>query len=148
MKKIKVILFAGFILQISCNPKKEITIETESLPILEADSNAMKTNESNKFDASFPGGIEEWYKFISTHTNKNVPMDNNAKPGKYTVIINFIVSVTGDLKNVIAETKFGYGMEEEAIRVVKSSPKWVPAQSNGIKIISLKKQPITFLVKD
>lgn len=37
-------------------------------------------------------------------------------------------------------------MEEEAIRVIKSSPRWIAGLQNGHKVNAYKKQPITFVV--
>ena len=39
-------------------------------------------------------------------------------------------------------------MLEEAIRVVKRSPKWVPAEQNGRKVNSRFRQSITFTVAE
>ncbi|MBC7873898.1 MAG: energy transducer TonB, partial [Ferruginibacter sp.] len=40
----------------------------------------------------------------------------------------------------------GYGMEEEAIKVIKKGPKWEPAVQNGRQVKAYRKQPITFQV--
>jgi periplasmic protein TonB len=40
----------------------------------------------------------------------------------------------------------GKGMEEEAIRVIKKGPDWVPAIQNGRNVKAYRKQPITFVV--
>ena len=49
-----------------------------------------------------------------------------------------------DLK---ALTKLGYGMEEEVVRVIKLSDKWVPAMQNGRNVAAYKKQPISFIIE-
>jgi protein TonB len=64
------------------------------------------------------------------------------------VIIQFIVDLDGSLSEVKALTLHGFGMEEEAIRVIKAGPKWEPAIQNGRKVKAYRKQPITFLVSD
>ena len=43
-------------------------------------------------------------------------------------------------------TNHGYGMEEEAMRVIKKGPKWTPAVQNGRSVKAYRKQPITFQV--
>jgi protein TonB len=37
-------------------------------------------------------------------------------------------------------------MEEEAIKVIKRGPDWVPAIQNGRNVKAYRKQPITFVV--
>ncbi|MEQ1678624.1 MAG: energy transducer TonB, partial [Chitinophagaceae bacterium] len=44
-------------------------------------------------------------------------------------------------------TNHGYGMEEEAMRVIKKGPKWTPAVQNGRQVKAYRKQPITFQVQ-
>jgi hypothetical protein len=37
-------------------------------------------------------------------------------------------------------------MEEEVIRFLSKGPNWIPAQQNGHKVVSYRKQPITFVI--
>ena len=62
--------------------------------------------------------------------------ENGAKFGKYKVMINFVVMKDGTLTDFRPETKFGHGLEDEVIRVLKLSPKWHPAKKNNLKVIS------------
>jgi antitoxin component YwqK of YwqJK toxin-antitoxin module len=88
-------------------------------------------------------------KGFKSHLEKNlipsIGMDNGIKAGLYQVIINFVVDVDGSISNIVAETKFGYGLEAEAIRVIKNSPEWSPAVFFGIPVKAFRRQPITFL---
>lgn len=94
-------------------------------------------------DASYPGS---WVNFLQRNLDSQVPVENGAPPGNYTVIIQFIVDVTGTVSDVKALTNVGYGMEQEAIRVIKKSGKWKPAIQNGREVKAYRKQPITFQV--
>ena len=47
------------------------------------------------------------------------------------VYVRFIVRDNGDIANVEVERGIGGGCDEEALRVVKSMPKWIPATSEG-----------------
>jgi protein TonB len=53
----------------------------------------------------------------------------------------------GNISDVKGLTKHGYGMEEEAIRVIKRGPKWTPAIQNGRNVNAYRKQPVTFVVQ-
>ncbi|HTE28820.1 MAG TPA: energy transducer TonB, partial [Chryseolinea sp.] len=62
-----------------------------------------------------------------------------------TIVVSFKVDVDGRTSEVSAvEGPTIGGLRAEAIRVVKESGKWIPAQKNGHSISSYKKQPIRF----
>lgn len=88
--------------------------------------------------------IGNWTKFLLKYLNPNVPVENGAPAGRYTVIVQFVVDKEGNVSNIKALTKVGYGMEEEAIRVIKKATKWEPAIQNGYKVKAYRQQPITF----
>lgn len=96
-------------------------------------------------EASFAGN---WRKYLERNLNAAIPVQNGARTGSYTVIIQFIVDMDGNLSDVKALTTHGFGMEEEAVRVIKAGPKWEPAIQNGRKVNAYRKQPITFLVSE
>ena len=98
--------------------------------------------------AEFPGGLPAWSKYLERNLNRDLPVENGAPPGKYTVIVSFIVSKTGDISDVAAENDPGYGTKAEAIRVITKGPKWKPAVQNGRNVIYRHKQSITFQVSD
>nr|HVZ25667.1 energy transducer TonB [Sediminibacterium sp.] len=98
--------------------------------------------------AEFPGGLPAWQKYLERNLNRDLPVENGAPPGKYTVVVSFIVSKTGDISDVQAENDPGYGTKAEAIRVIQKGPKWKAAVQNGRNVIYRHKQAITFVVSD
>ena len=98
--------------------------------------------------AEFPGGLPAWTKYLERNLNRDLPVENGAPPGKYTVTVSFIVSKTGDISDVAAENDPGYGTKAEAIRVITKGPKWKPAVQNGRNVIYRHKQSITFVVSE
>lgn len=113
---------------------------------------APKTDDENKVftkvenEAEFPGGQGAWGNYLRKNLNANTPVDNGAPEGTYTVIVRFIVSKDGSISDVQPETKFGYGMEDEAAKIIKKGPKWKPALQNGRNVNAYRRQPITFVV--
>lgn len=99
-------------------------------------------------EASFKGGEGAWRKYLERNLNASAPVDNGANPGSYTVVVQFIVDKEGNISDVKALTNHGYGMEEEAVRVIKRGPKWEPAIQNGRQVKAYRKQPITFVVSE
>lgn len=99
-----------------------------------------------EIDASYPGGASAWRNFLERNLRGETPVDNGASPGTYTIIVQFVVDVAGNVSDVKALTNQGFGMEQEAMRVLKKSGKWKPAIQNGREVKAYRKQPITFQV--
>lgn len=99
-----------------------------------------------EIDAKYPGGATAWRNFLERNLHGEIPVDNGASYGTYTVIIQFVVDKNGNVSDVKPLTNFGFGMEAEAIRVIKKSGRWLPAIQNGEEVKAYRKQPITFQV--
>jgi TonB-dependent SusC/RagA subfamily outer membrane receptor len=97
---------------------------------------------------SFPGGITEWRKYLTKNLNSAVPVDSGAKAGIYTVKVKFLVHKDGSISSIEPLTKYGYGMEEEVIRVISKGPKWEPAKQNGRVVNAYHTQPVTFVITE
>ena len=112
-----------------------------------------KEDDENKIftkvevDAAFPGGDAAWSNFLQKNLNADVPVENGANEGKYTVVVKFVVSRDGSLSDISCETDPGHGMCAEAIRVIKKTKNWTPAIQNGRNVNAYRRQPITFLVE-
>lgn len=105
-----------------------------------------KIFEKVEIEASFKGGEGAWRKYLERNLNGNTPVDNGAPEGTYTVYVQFVVSKDGSISDVRPLTNHGYGMESEAVRVIKKGPAWTPAVQNGRSVNAYRKQPITFQV--
>ncbi len=125
-------------------------VEDKGSQITEAPKNDDEDKIFTKVEneASFPGGQTAWRRYLERNLNPSAPVDNGAPPGTYQVIVRFIVSKDGSISDVQAETKHGYGMEEEATKIIKKGPKWTPALQNGRNVNAYRRQPITFVVQD
>ena len=108
-----------------------------------------ENSESNEpfkkveIEAKFNGN---WENFLKRNLRAEVPVDNGAPPGRHTVIIQFVVDIDGTVSNIQPLTNLGYGMEEEAMRVLRKANKWEPAIQNGIPVKAYRRQPVTFEV--
>jgi hypothetical protein len=78
----------------------------------------------------------------------NVPVKHRAPEGLYTVVCSFVVLKDGTISEVMALNDPGYGVAEEAVRVLKKSPKWIPAMQQGKPVTYRQKQSITFEVSE
>lgn len=99
-------------------------------------------------EAEFPGGIQKWIRFLERNCDGQIASENGAPAGRHTVVIRFVVDEEGNVSNLVAMTNIGFGMEEEAMNVLKkaSKMKWKPAIQNGRNVKAYRSQPITFEV--
>lgn len=77
----------------------------------------------------FPGGITEFYKFIGKNFKMPAEVSKNKIEGK--VFMEFMVEKDGSLSEFKEIKGLGYGLGDEATRVLKLSPKWIPASKDG-----------------
>ncbi len=90
----------------------------------------------------FPGGMKVLGEFIRYYMQyPKEAMDNNIK-GK--VIIEFSVNLDGSTSDYKVTKSLGYGCDEEAIRVLKLLPDWVPGYQRGRAVLTKHKLPFTF----
>ena len=111
------------------------------------DDDENKIFDKVEIEASFPGGDSKWRQYLERNANGQVATDNGAPEGTYTTVVQFVVDKEGNISDVRALTNHGYGMEEEAMRVIRKGPKWTPAVQNGRQVKAYRKQPITFQVQ-
>lgn len=95
--------------------------------------------------ASFPGGEAKLYEFI--RNNVKYPQLAKETGIEGTVFVQFVVEKDGTLSNVQALRKIGGGCDEEAIRVVKSMPKWKPGSQRGRNVRCSFTIPIKFTLQ-
>ena len=77
----------------------------------------------------FPGGNDAIQKFIDDFGNFPYYAIKNHEEGK--VIVSFVVEPDGTLTDVIITKSVCNEIDQEAIRIVKLMPKWVPGKENG-----------------
>jgi hypothetical protein len=122
------------------------TVQTRSVPHNTVKGYKIFTDV--EVPAEFPGGLIAWGKYLRRNLDKEVVAKHSGPPGKYTVVVSFIVDSTGTLSDVEAMNDPGYGTKEEAVSVIFKGPKWIPARQNGIAVNSIRKQSISFYVTD
>lgn len=92
----------------------------------------------------FPGGDAEMTKFLQ----KNIiyPQFEKEKGISGTCYLTFLVEKDGSIADVkiVKGVNGGVGCDNEAVRVVKLMPKWIPAKKNGQAISFQYNLPIKF----
>ena len=121
------------------DPDAELTVEPVGngpKDVVEEDNEIYNT-AGIEVKPDFPGGIEKFYKFVAK--NYQTPEEEGLK-GK--VFVSFVVEKDGSLTDIKVIRDIGFGTGKEAIRVLKSCPKWTPGEQNGKKVRVLYSLPI------
>jgi protein TonB len=87
-------------------------------------------------------GMNGWMKFLQGNIRYPGLAAENGITGK--VLVSFIIEKDGQLSNIKVERGQGYGLDEEAIRVLKLAKAWKPGMQNGRPIRVKLTLPITF----
>ena len=112
--------------------------------------NTIKVNQDSVYKnpevmAMHPKGKDYLKTFIEQNLNPAVPVQNGAPEGKYTVQVALLFDTVGKISATVL-TNIGYGMEKEAMRVMKKLPQFIPARQNGIPVKSLQIVPVLFWI--
>lgn len=90
----------------------------------------------------FPGGIQAMMKFLST--NIKYPVEAQKKGISGRVIVQFVIMEDGTLDQAKVIRGVDPLLDEEALRVVKSMPKWKPGMDRGEAVKVRFTAPIMF----
>jgi protein TonB len=91
---------------------------------------------------SYPGGDAKMYEYLG----KNIKYPQIARESSIQgrVFVNFVVEPDGSVTNVKVLRGIGGGCDEEAMRVVKSMPKWKPGKQRGKAVRVSYTLPVVF----
>lgn len=93
----------------------------------------------------FGDSDEDLMRYLSVNTKyPPLALDNNIS-GK--VYVQFVVDKDGSVTGVKVLKSMGFGLDEEAMRVIKSMPKWRPGKQDGHPVAVLYQLPIQFRLK-
>lgn len=78
---------------------------------------------------SFPGGEAAMYEWLSKNINYPVIAQENNIQGRVTC--QFVVGRNGEIEDVKVVRGVDSSLDKEAVRVIKSMPKWIPGRQGG-----------------
>ncbi len=90
------------------------------------------------------GGIAAFYKYVAE--NLNYPNSARRLGVSGNVFVQFVVEKDGKITDVNAIRGVGAGCDEEAVRVIKSSPVWNPGKQRGRAVRVRMVVPIRFVL--
>jgi len=113
---------------------------TSSAPIEEEEDNVVFQVVEKM--PSFPGGDAALFKFLNENVKYPVIAQENGVQGR--VICQFVVNRDGSIVDVEVVRSVDASLDKEAIRVIKSMPKWSPGQQRGKPVRVKYTLPVNF----
>ncbi len=99
-------------------------------------------SDVEEIPAEFPGGQQALYRWLGQHLHyPDVAKYNNIQ-GK--VVVSFVIEKDGSIGRVTVIRSKDPNLDKEAVRLIKSMPRWTPARYNGQPISSQMNIPINF----
>lgn len=78
---------------------------------------------------SFPGGESAMYEWLSKNINYPVIAQENNIQGR--VVMQFVVGRNGEIEEVEILRGVDSSLDQEALRVIKAMPRWIPGKQGG-----------------
>jgi protein TonB len=95
--------------------------------------------------AEFPGGQAALNRFLARNIKYPLLAQENGIQGR--VICQFVVNTDGSIVDIEVVRGVEESLDKEAIRVIKSMPKWVPGRHGGKTVRVKCTQPIRFVLQ-
>ena len=93
----------------------------------------------------FPGGMKECMKFINQNTRYPIEAHRNGIHGR--VLVSFVISEKGDIESPHIFRSVDPLLDAEALRVIKSMPKWKPGKQKGKAVNVRFTLPVIFKIQ-
>lgn len=104
-----------------------------------------KVHEKVEVMPEFPGGKEGLFKYMTTAIK--YPEDAEAKGIEGKVIVSFTVDTDGSVTDIKRLRSVHPSIDEQAVEVVSSMPKWTPGEQDGKKVKVKMNLPIVYKLK-
>lgn len=94
---------------------------------------------------SFPGGQAALMNYLSSNLKYPVAAREMGVSGR--VFLTFVVEKDGSVTDIQVLRGIGGGCDEEAVRVVKSMPKWIPGKQRNVPVRVRFNLPVKFTLQ-
>lgn len=147
-RELQTITINGFYNKEKFSTDKVAAETSNTLPntTINVEDNTIENKASSYISMSSPpiftGGMDKLNAFLENAIVYPSDAVDNEVQG--IVMVNFTVEKDGSLSNIKTDRKLGFGIDEEAIRVLKLTKKWYPAIQNGKPVGVAYSIPIKF----
>ena len=129
----KIILMSFLTMCLATANAQDVMVQVQK-----CDGATQTTADSNKvYDVvekmpEFPGGLQALIQYISSNVKYPKDAEDAGKEGR--VIVRFVVNEDGTISDETLINSVFPSLDEEALRVIKSMPKWHPGEQDGKKV--------------
>lgn len=109
-------------------------------------SNSLEIIDKPDQPAQFKGGMGAFGKFLQKNLKYPEAAQRANVSGK--IYMEFIVETDSTISNFNILKSVGFGVDEEAIRVLNLSPKWIPAKYKGKNVRSRFTLPLNICLSE
>ncbi len=114
------------------------------------DKKSAKATADNTFTRvdqmpEYPGGLDKLYDHINAEMHYPQDAVDSGKEGR--VVVKFTVLEDGSIDHIKIVRSLWPSMDAEAIRIVKSFPKWIPGKNKGKPVAVFFTLPFSFQLK-
>ena len=90
----------------------------------------------------FPGGASALFDYLARNIQYPVVAEENGIQGR--VVVSFVVDRDGSITDVRVQKGVDPSLDKEALRVVRSMPRWIPGKQDGAPVRVKYTVPVTF----
>lgn len=132
------------------NAEVAITAPEETAPVKEEVKAVEVVKEDQIFQVveqqpEFPGGAGALLGYLGKNIKYPAAASRANVSGR--VFMTFVVNTDGSIQDVQVLKGLGFGCDEEAVRVVKSMPKWKPGKQSGRPVRVKYNLPVSFVLE-
>jgi len=109
-----------------------------------AEDNTVYDSSTLEKYPEFDGGMDAWAKFIQRNLRYPATAQEAGVQGK--VFVSFVVEKDGSVSGVSVIRGIGSGCDEEAMRVIKKSPRWKPGMQHNNPVRVRYTMPLSFML--
>ena len=110
--------------------------------VIVAEEEPEKVFEVVEQPPSFPGGDAALMEYLNNNISYPAIAQENSIQGKVTC--SFVVGKDGSIQDVRVERSVDASLDKEAVRVIKSMPKWIPGRQGGNAVKVKYYLPVSF----
>lgn len=131
----------GFIFSSHSSIDFDTTIQPQTDFVLQ-DTSKEEDSVIVEVPAQFRGGMQAFYEYVGK--SLNYPKKARKKKIQGKVVVQFVIDKNGEIIDVEVIKSLHPLLDAEAVRVIQSSPKWIPATHEGKKVKIRMTMPINF----
>ncbi|MEM9859293.1 MAG: energy transducer TonB [Bacteroidota bacterium] len=122
------------------------TVSTEGFEDLMEEEAADEIFDIVEFQPQPEGGMQSFMAYVSENINYPNQALRTKVQGK--VFVQFVVNSDGSLVDFKVVKGIGAGCDEEAVRVLRGAPKWIPGKQRGKPVRVRMMVPVFFKMKE